>query len=91
MTEGSRGKVDSAKMMAVRAERAAEGKKAMSEYEAAARKTRARTEQLKALRQAHEEAEMKAKAKSKPAAPKKRFATRIRRDKFVGAARCAAS
>ena len=57
-----------------KAAQAIEGQKAMVEYEAGMRAMRAKTERLRALRLARDEAEAKAAADAPPAAPKKRAA-----------------
>lgn len=53
---------------------AVEGQKAMVEYEASLRAMRAKTERLRALRLARDEAEAKLAAEAPPAAPKKKAA-----------------
>lgn len=63
-------KKDEADIQFKKAQRAEDGKKAMSEYEAEVAATRAKTERLRALRLAREAAEKSAPAK--PAAAKKK-------------------
>ena len=53
---------------------AVEGQKAMVEYEAGLRQMREKTERLRALRLARDEAEAKLAAEAPPAAPKKKAA-----------------
>ena len=66
-------KKDQTQAQAKNAQRAADGRKAMADYEAEAAATRAKTERLKALRLAKEAAEgTAAPAPKKAAAPKKK-------------------
>jgi len=57
-----------------KAAQAVDGQKAMVEYEAGMRAMRAKTERLRALRLARDEAEAKLAAEAPPAAPKKKAA-----------------
>ena len=57
-----------------KAAQAVDGQKAMVEYEASMRAMRAKTERLRALRLARDEAEAKLAAEAPPAAPKKKAA-----------------
>jgi hypothetical protein len=64
-------KKDEAHVQFKKVQRAEDGKKAMSEYEANAVATRAKTERLRALRLARDAAEEKAPAKRAASAKKK--------------------
>src|SRR3954463_6851919 len=71
MTLATKSKKDDAQAQFDKLQRAEDGKKAMSEYEAEGAAVRAKTERLRALRLARDAAEAAAAPKKKTAAKKK--------------------
>jgi hypothetical protein len=71
MTLADKSKKDDAQAQFQKLQRAEDGKKAMSEYEAEGAAVRAKTERLRALRLARDAAEQAAPPKKKAAAKKK--------------------
>jgi hypothetical protein len=80
---------DKSRTQRLRAQQAEDGKRAMAEYLANATAVRAKTERLRALRMAQEEAQEEAAAKAPPPKPAKTTATkpvkRVRKTKTSAA------
>jgi hypothetical protein len=74
MTLADKSKKDDAQAQFQKLQRAEDGKKAMSEYEAEGAAVRAKTERLRALRLARDSAEQAAAPPKKKAAAKKKIA-----------------